>query len=83
MKLSGHAKFKLEIYKIAEEEVINECRNSVYEFYDAEEESHVKIIELNEILFAVVYNKKTQVIITAYKTDRTTINNRQKNKRWI
>ncbi|MBI2968051.1 MAG: hypothetical protein HYY40_09585 [Bacteroidetes bacterium] len=83
MKLSDHAKNKLEIYNINEDEVISKCNKQIYEFYDTKEESHIKIIELQEILFAVVYNNKAQMIVTVYRTDRRTINNRQKNKRWI
>mgnify|MGYP001569369486 CR=1 FL=1 len=83
MKLSGHAKFKLEIYNIAGEEIIRTSSKPIYEFYDADEETHIKIIELNEILFALVCNKQTNIIITVYRTDQRTINNRQKSKRWI
>lgn len=83
MKLSGHAKFKLERYNVEASEIIKECKNPVYEFYDGEEQSNIKIIKLKKILFAVVLNSESKIIITVYTTDRKTIQNRKKNKRWI
>ncbi|OFY67156.1 MAG: hypothetical protein A3H98_10575 [Bacteroidetes bacterium RIFCSPLOWO2_02_FULL_36_8] len=80
MKLSDHAKFKLEIYNISELKIINTCRMSAAEYFDKLEGSHIKIIEIQKKLFAVVYNKESQLIITVYKTDLKTIKNRQKIK---
>ena len=83
MKLSNHAKFKLEIYNIGDKEIIKACRKPIEDFYDVNEETYIKIIELDDMIFAVVYNKETQNIITVYRTDFKTISNRKKSKRWI
>lgn len=83
MKLSNHAKIKLEIYGVDGNAVIRECTKPVYEFYDATEETNIKIIKLYETVFAVVLDETMQTIITVYTTDDKTIKNRNKNKRWI
>ncbi|PIP55333.1 MAG: hypothetical protein COX07_00505 [Bacteroidetes bacterium CG23_combo_of_CG06-09_8_20_14_all_32_9] len=83
MKLSEHAKSKLEIYNVPGYEIIEACDKPIYELYDENEEARIKIIKIEEVIFAVVFNKKTQTIITVYRTDIKTINNRLKNKRWI
>ena len=83
MVLSGHAKAKLEIYNISGDEIIEACTTPLYEFYDVNEDAHIIIVELQGVIFAVVYNKKTQIIITVYRTNLRTIINRQKNNRWI
>ena len=58
MKLSGHAKIKLEIYNISGEDVIKACGNPIYEIYDVTEDAHIKIIELQEVIMAVVITRK-------------------------
>ena len=83
MKLSEHAKSKLEIYEIPGAEIIEQCHKPIYELCDTYEETQIRIIQLRKILFAVIINNKTNTIITVYRTDIKTINNRLKNKRWI
>ncbi|MBI4947073.1 MAG: hypothetical protein HY840_11810 [Bacteroidetes bacterium] len=83
MKLSEHAKSKLEKYNVPWHEIIEACDKPLYELYDENDEAHIKIIKIKEVIFAVVFNRKTQTIITVYRTDIKTINNRLKNKRWI
>lgn len=82
MRLSGLAKSKLEIYGIDGKEIINACHNPLYEFFDSNENAHIKIIELEEIPFVVVFNNTKQTIITVYRTDYKTITNRKRNQRW-
>jgi hypothetical protein len=77
MKLSEHAKDKLEIYGIDGKEIIKACRSPIHMFYDAHEEAYIKIIELEEIPFVVVYNITTQTIIYNRLQDRPQNNNKK------
>ena len=82
MKFTGHAKIKLEIYGIQENEVVLALRKTINDFFDEKEETYIKIIQWQNKLFAVVCDIMQKRIITIYKTDKQTIINRQKNKRW-
>ena len=82
MKFTGHAKIKLEIYGIPENDVILALRKTINEFFDEKEEAYIKIIQWQNTLFAVVCDNMQARIITIYKTDEQTIINRQKSKRW-
>ena len=83
MKLSNHAKIKLEIYGISEGLIINELRLGFREFYDVREKTFIRMVEVGKILLAIVFDNQKEKIITVYRTDRKTIINRQKNKRWL
>ena len=82
MKFTGHAKIKLEIYGIPENEVVLELRKPITIFFDEKEEAYIKIIQWQNKPFAVVCDVMQERIITIYKTDEQTISNRQKSKRW-
>lgn len=82
MELSTHAITKLEIYSI-DLDILNESlKKPLLELYDREEHSLIKIIKINEIQFACVFSVETKKMITIYRTDNITINNRRKSKRW-
>jgi len=82
MKLTQHAKTKLKIYGVPENEIMAALKNTVNEFFDEKEETYIKIIQWQNNLFAVVCDAMKEKIITVYKTDEQIIINRQKNKRW-
>ena len=82
MKFTGHAKVKLEIYGVPENEVTVALKKVVNEFFDEKEDTYIKIIQWQNTLFVVVCDIMQERIITVYKTDEQTIINRQKSKRW-
>ena len=59
MRLSEHAKTKLEIYGIAEQDVVIAYQKPQNEFYDSIEETYIRIIEIRNVLLAVILSKKT------------------------
>ena len=79
MKLTGHAKLKLEIYGISENAFLKEYQKSREQYYDEKENSLIQIIQWQAILLAVICDADKGRIITIYRTDRQTIINRQKN----
>ncbi len=82
MKYSLHALHKLELYGLAREKVTDACESPLHNFYDKKEASKIKIIEMENILFALVIDPATDKVITIYRTDRTTVENRRKAERW-
>ena len=73
MKFTGHAKVKLEIYGVPENEVTVALKKVVNEFFDEKEDTYIKIIQWQNTLFVVVCDIMQERIITVYKTDEQTI----------
>ena len=76
MNFTQHALDKLKLYEI-------DKSHSLYTFYDKTQSTDIKIIRITGILFTLVIEPDTKNLITIYRTDQKTIDNRQKSKRWI
>ena len=83
LHLTQHAKDKLSIYGIEETEVDAGLDEIIFDCEDVIEKSGIKIIEIQNVLFVVVISGDTNKIITIYRTDHTTIENRRRTGRWI
>ena len=83
MKFTQHALDKLDLYGILPEEVIESCSSIVHDFYDRKERSGIRIIQVKGILLALVIAPETENLITIYRTDERTIDNRRKAGRWM
>ncbi len=83
MYFTKHAELKISIYGLEKEVILKELNNKFCSCFDLLENSVIHIIAINEILFAVVFDKLEERIITVYKTDMETIEHRKKNERWI
>ncbi len=81
MNFTQHALNKLKLYEIDPEAVTKS--SSIHTFYDKTQSTDIKIIRIMSILFALVLDPDTKNLITIYRTDQKTIDNRQKIKRWI
>ncbi len=81
MNFTQHALNKLKLYEIDPEAVTKS--SSIHTFYDKTQSTDIKIIRITGILFALVIDPDTKNLITIYRTDQKTIDNRQKIKRWI
>lgn len=81
MNFTQHALGKLELYEIDPADV--ETSRSIHIFYDTTQSSDIKIVRIADVLFALVIDPNTQNLITIYRTDRKTIDNRRKARRWI
>lgn len=83
LPLTQHAKDKLSIYGIAETEIEAGLDGVILDCNDVIEKSEIKVIEIREILFVLVISLETNKIITIYRTDYITIENRRRAGRWI
>ena len=83
MNFTQHALDKLDLYGISPEEIIEGSESAVHEFYDRNENSKIRIIRVKRILLALVIAPETENLITIYRTDEETINNRRKAERWV
>lgn len=83
MKFTQHALDKLDLYCIPTQVIADECKHAIHEFYDEKEHSNIKIIHVKGVLLALVIDPVTDDLITIYRTDEKTINNRRKAKRWV
>ena len=83
MKLTEHAVHKLEIYGINCEFALELIENSKEVFFDISENSFIRIFEMQLIPFIAVISIESGNVITIYRTDNKTINNRAKKNRWI
>jgi UTP-glucose-1-phosphate uridylyltransferase len=82
LKFTQHAKDKIAIYNVSEQEVQSGLKNAILECEDAVEKSKVIVVEVRRVLFAVVVAESVGKIITIYRTDEKTINNRRSAGRW-
>ena len=83
LPLTQHAKDKLSIYGIDETEVEAGLDEVIFDCDDRSEKSEIKVIEIQNVLFVVVISVDTNKIITIYRTDYITIENRRRAGRWI
>lgn len=83
LTLTQHAKDKICIYGIEEAAVEAGLEEIVFDCEDVIEKSGIKIIEITKILFVVVVSNDMNRIITIYRTDFITIENRRRSGRWI
>ena len=81
MNFTQHALDKLKLYEIDPDTITKS--HSLYTFYDKTQSTDIKIILITGILFTLVIEPDTKNLITIYRTDQKTIDNRQKSKRWI
>ena len=81
MNFTQHALDKLKLYGIDPDAVTKS--SSIHAFYDKTQSTDIKIIRITGILFALVIDPDNKNLITIYRTDQKTIDNRQKTKRWI
>ena len=82
MNFTNHAKLKLSLYGVSEEEVNRNSSSVLFDCEDVVEDSRILIIIMHETHFALVCSKILDRVITIYTTDLTTINNRRKSGRW-
>ena len=83
LSLTQHAKEKLSIYGIAETEFEDGFDEVIFDCEDVIEKSEIKVIEIQKIFFVEVISVDTNKIITIYRTDYITIENRRRTGRWI
>ena len=83
MNLTKHAKDKLDLYGIPASKIIDSIESASHDFYDTREHSKIKIVNIDNILLALVLDEATDELITVYRTDRKTISRRRRTKRWI
>ena len=81
MNFTQHALDKLTLYEI-DQDVVTKS-SAIHTFYDKTQSTDIKIIRITGILFTLVIESDTKNLITIYRTDQKTIDNRQKRKRWI
>ena len=81
MNFTQHALDKLILYEIDQDGVTKS--SAIHTFYDKTQSTDIKIIRIKGILFALVIDPDNKNLITIYRTDQKTIDNRQKKKRWI
>ena len=81
MNFTQHALNKLELYEIDPDTITKS--HSLHTFYDKTQSTDIKIIRITGILFALVIDPDNKNLITIYRTDQKTIDNREKRKRWI
>jgi len=79
---TNRAELKISIYALEKESVLGSLQNRLLNCYNLLEKSFIQIIEINRILFAVVMDNEEQRVITIYRTDKETRENRKKNGRW-
>lgn len=81
MNFTRHALDKLKLYAIDPGTV--QKSNVIHRFYDTTQSTAIHIVRIAGVLFALVIDPNTENLITIYRTDQKTIDNRQKAKRWI
>ena len=81
MNFTRHALDKLALYEIAPDTV--KKSRSVHTFYDKAQSTDIKIVRIAGILFALVIDPNNKNLVTIYRTNQKTIDNRRKAKRWI
>jgi hypothetical protein len=83
MLLSVHAAEKITRYGIEDSEHVLELILKIDdELIDVNENSTIKLIEIEKRLFVVVINKERDCVVTIYPSDKITVENRIKSGRW-
>lgn len=83
MFFTKHAELKISVYGFDRESILNALSSKLFSCVDLFENSVIQIIEIEKILFAVVLDKSEERVITIYRTDIETIEQRKKNGRWL
>jgi len=77
MNFTQHALDKLELYGLDPDDIATAARKPIYDLYDRKENSKIRIICIEGILIALVIAPETGNLITIYRTDQRTIDNRK------
>ncbi len=80
LEFSKHAKDKMELFEIKEEEILKALRKPKYVCEDNEKQSTVYLIDVGGKLFSIVV--KEGMVITIYRTDEKKLNSRIRSGRW-
>ena len=83
MRFTRHALDKLDLYGISPEEITEGCNRALHEFHDRTGNTTIRIIRVQGILLVLVIIPDTENLVTVYRTDERTIENRRKAERWI
>jgi hypothetical protein len=82
MNFTQHALDKLERYGIDPERILEASKDALHNLHDTQEKSQIKIINYRGVLLALVIDPESQNLVTVYRTDDRTIENRRKGGRW-
>jgi hypothetical protein len=82
MELSEHAIDKLKIYDLDSKIVLELIEKSNDIYFDNNENSFIRIFEMQFKHFVAVISIESRDVITLYRTDEKTINNRINKGRW-
>jgi hypothetical protein len=83
MIFTQHALDKLDVYGISPEWVDELTESPIHDFRDVIEGSRIVVVKSQEILLAIVVEPDGERVITVYRTDVRTIENRRKAGRWV
>ena len=82
LPLTQHAKNKIAIYGISEQDIATGLSKAFLDCEDVIEKSGIKGFIIRLLPFIAVISIETNKIITVYRTDSTTINNNRRSGRW-
>ena len=80
LEFSKHARDKMELFEIKEEEILKSLRKPKYVCEDNEKQSMVYLVDVRGKLFSIVV--KEGMIITVYRTDEKKLHSRIRSGRW-
>jgi len=80
LEFSKHARNKMELFEIKEEEILKSLRKPKYVCEDNEKQSTVYLVNVRGKLFSIVV--KEGIIITVYRTDEKKLHSRIRSGRW-
>ena len=80
LKFSKHARDKMELFEIKEEEILKFLKKPKYICKDNEKKSTVYLVDVRGKLFSIVVKK--DMIITVYRTDEKKLHSRKRSERW-
>jgi hypothetical protein len=83
MNFTQHALDKLELYGLDPGDIADAARKPIHDLFDRKENSKIRIIRVKGILLSLVIASGTENLITVYRTDERTIDNRKEAGRWI
>ena len=79
-EFSKHAKDKMELFDIKEEDILKSLMKPRYVCKDNEKQSTVCLVDLRGRLFSIVV--KESIVITIYRTDEKKLHSRIRSGRW-
>ncbi len=80
LEFSKHARDKIELFEIKEEEILKFLKKPKYVCEDNEKQSLVYLVDVRGKLFSMVV--KEGMIITVYRTDEKKLHSRIRSGRW-